>query len=61
LNIKYRKGEEKEFVHTLNSTAVATGRALRAIIENYQHEDGSIKVPAVLQKYIGKKVIGKKD
>ena len=61
LNIKYRKGEEKEFVHTLNSTAVATGRALRAIIENYQQKDGSIKVPAVLQKYIGKKVIGKKE
>ncbi len=60
LNIKYRKGEEKEHVHTLNSTAIATGRALRAIIENYQQKDGSVKVPAVLQKYIGKKVIGKK-
>ena len=60
LNIKYRKGEEKEYVHTLNSTAIATGRALRAIIENYQQKDGSIKVPAVLQKYVGKKVIGKK-
>ena len=60
LNIKYRKGEEKEFVHTLNSTAVATGRAIRAIVENYQQKDGSIKIPAVLQKYMGKKVIGKK-
>jgi len=60
LNLKYRKGEEKEFAHTLNSTAVATGRALRAIIENYQQEDGTIKVPAVLQKYIRKKVIGKR-
>ena len=61
LNIKYRKGEEKEYVHTLNSTAVATSRALRAIIENYQQKDGSIKVPSVLQKYMGKKVIGKKE
>jgi len=61
LNIKYRKGEEKEFMHTLNSTAVATSRALRAIVENYQQKDGSIKVPVVLQKYIGKKVIGKKE
>ncbi|MBI4452901.1 serine--tRNA ligase [Candidatus Woesearchaeota archaeon] len=60
LNIKYRKGEEKEYVHTLNSTAVATSRALRAIIENYQQKDGTIKVPTVLQKYFGKKVIGKK-
>ncbi len=59
LNVKYRKGEEKEFVHTLNSTAVATGRAIRAIVENYQQKDGSIKVPTVLQKYMGKKVIGK--
>ena len=58
LNIKYRKGEEKEFMHTLNSTAIATSRALRAIVENFQQKDGSIKVPAVLQKYMGKKVIG---
>jgi len=61
LNIKYRKGEEKEFIHTINSTAVATSRALRAIIENYQQKDGTIKVPTALQKYIGKKVIGKKE
>ena len=60
LNIKYRKGEEKEYLHTLNSTAIATCRALRAIIENYQQKDGSIKVPTVLQKFMGKKVIGKK-
>jgi len=60
LNIKYRKGEEKEYIHTLNSTAVATSRTIRAIIENYQQKDGSIKVPTVLQKYMGKKVIGKK-
>ncbi|MBS3114725.1 serine--tRNA ligase [Candidatus Woesearchaeota archaeon] len=61
LNVKYRKGEEKEYVHTLNSTAIATSRAIRAIVENYQQKDGSIKVPAVLQKYMGKKVIGKRE
>ncbi len=61
LNIKYRKGNEKEYVHTLNSTAIATSRAIRAIAENYQQKDGSIKVPAVLQKYMGKKIIGKKE
>lgn len=59
LNIKYRKGEEKECIHTLNSTAIATSRAIRAIVENYQQKDGTIKVPQVLQKYMGKKVIGK--
>ncbi len=60
LNIKYKKQENKEYIHTLNSTAVATGRALRAIIENYQQKDGTIKVPTVLQPYTnGIKVIGK--
>ena len=57
LNTKYWKKGKKEYVHTLNSTAVAD-RALRAIIENYQQKDGSIKVPSVLVKYMnGKKVI----
>ncbi len=53
LNIKYKKGEEKEYVHTLNSTAIATSRALVAIIENYQEKDGSIGVPKVLIPYMG--------
>ncbi len=66
LNIKYKKkggGEkdEKEYVHTLNSTAVATSRALRAIVENYQNKDGSITVPTALVPYMkGVKVIGKR-
>ena len=45
------------FVHTLNGTAVATGRALIAVMENYQQEDGSIVVPDVLIPYVGKSVI----
>ncbi|MFH1972354.1 MAG: serine--tRNA ligase [archaeon] len=58
LGIKLRnKNGEKELVHTLNNTAVATSRALVAIIENYQQEDGSIKVPKVLVPYFGKKII----
>lgn len=57
-NIKYRaKGGETKFVHTLNNTAIATPRILIAIWENYQQKDGSIRVPKVLQKYLGRKVI----
>ncbi|RLA07669.1 MAG: serine--tRNA ligase [Gammaproteobacteria bacterium] len=40
-----------EYVHTLNGSALAVGRTLAAIIENYQQQDGSIKIPKVLQKY----------
>ncbi len=54
LGIKIRKGADKEYAHTLNSTAIATGRTLRAIIENYQQKDGSIKVPLVLQPYMNR-------
>ncbi len=61
LNIRYSRGNEREYVHTLNSTAIATTRTIRAIAENYQNKDGTINVPKVLQKYIGKKVIGKKE
>src|SRR3989338_145936 len=48
-----------KFVHTLNNTAIATSRALVAILENYQNKDGSITVPKALVKYMnGKKKIG---
>jgi seryl-tRNA synthetase len=56
LNIKYREKEgepPKGFVHTLNSTALATGRTMVAILENYQQEDGSVVIPEVLRKYMG--------
>lgn len=56
LNVKYREKEgepPKGFVHTLNSTALATGRTIVAILENYQQEDGSVIVPKVLRKYMG--------
>lgn len=56
LGIKYREKEgaaPKSFVHTLNSTAVATGRTIVAILENNQNEDGTINIPEVLKKYMG--------
>jgi seryl-tRNA synthetase len=56
LGIRYREKEgaaPKGFLHTLNSTAVATGRTIVAIMENYQEEDGSITIPKVLRKYMG--------
>jgi len=56
LNIKYQDGNEKKYVNILNGTAFST-RPIIAILENYQKEDGSIKVPEVLQKYMGKSVI----
>lgn len=58
LNIRYRDSEGKlRFVHSLNNTAVATPRIIACILENYQQADGSIKVPKVLQKYVGKEFI----
>lgn len=59
-NIRFRsaKGEKPSFVHTLNGSGLAAGRALVAVYENYQQEDGTIKVPEVLVPYMdGKKVI----
>ncbi|OHA04545.1 MAG: serine--tRNA ligase [Candidatus Sungbacteria bacterium RIFCSPLOWO2_01_FULL_47_10] len=54
LNIKMRKKDgTTQFVHMLNGTAFAVGRMIIAIIENYQQEDGSVRIPDVLQKYIG--------
>lgn len=60
LNIRYRdsKGEVK-YAFTLNNTAVASPRILIAILENYQQADGSVKVPEILQKYVGSEVIKK--
>lgn len=61
-NIRYRDkpGEPAKFVHTINSTLVATERALVAILENYQRGDGSISVPAALVPYVGFEKIGPK-
>jgi len=54
VNIKYRRSDDQkiEFVHMLNATAFSQ-RPILAIIENYQQKDGSVRVPEVLQKYMG--------
>ncbi len=53
-NIRFRpKGGKPQFVHTLNGSGLAVGRTVIAILENYQQEDGSVKIPKVLQKYMG--------
>ncbi|MFQ5553106.1 MAG: serine--tRNA ligase [Thermoplasmata archaeon] len=59
LNVKVgKRGGAKRLVHTLNSTAVATSRALVAILEHYQNEDGTVSVPTVLQPYLdGRKAL----
>ena len=61
LDIRYRTADGKvQYAYTLNNTAVASPRILIAILENYQQEDGSVKVPEILQKYVGSEVIKKK-
>lgn len=60
LSIKYQDGPPaggKKFVNILNGTAFAVGRTIVAILENYQQEDGSVEIPEVLRKYVGKDVI----
>ena len=55
LGIRYREKEgaaPKGFIHTLNSTAIATGRTIVAILENNQQENGTINIPTVLRKYM---------
>ncbi len=64
LNIKFvDEKNERRFVHTLNNTAIATSRAIVAIMENNQNKDGSINIPKVLQKYMGgkKKIVSRKN
>jgi len=58
LNIKFKNEQgNNEYVHTLNGTAVVLSRFPLAIVEQYQQKDGSIKVPEVLVKYLGKNFI----
>lgn len=57
LNIKYRNGDKNEYLHSLNGTVLALGRAMIAIYENFQNEDGSVNIPGALQKWMGKEKI----
>lgn len=59
-NTRYKNKDGKmQYAHSLNCTAIPTPRILVSLVENFQQEDGSIKVPEVLQKYLGKDVISK--
>jgi len=59
LKIRFRDktNEDTQYIHTLNSTLVATERTMVAIMENFQTKDGHIAIPKVLQKYMDKKII----
>ena len=60
MNVRYRPaaGEKPVFVHTLNGSALALPRIMAALLEQYQQEDGSIRVPDVLHRYTGFDQIG---
>ncbi len=54
LQARFKNAQGKnEFVHTLNGSGLAVGRTLVAVLENYQHADGTVEIPAVLQPYMG--------
>ena len=54
LQARFKNAQGKnELVHTLNGSGLAVGRALVAVLENYQNADGSVRVPNVLQPYMG--------
>ncbi len=54
LQARFKNAQGKnELVHTLNGSGLAVGRALVAVLENYQNADGSIRIPTVLQPYMG--------
>ncbi|HUC94538.1 MAG TPA: serine--tRNA ligase [Candidatus Saccharimonadales bacterium] len=58
LNIKFRrKSGETEYIHMLNGTAIVMSRVPLAILENFQQKDGSVKIPEVLRKWMGKDII----
>lgn len=57
LNMKYFAGQEKKYLQVLNGTVFSMNRPIIAILENYQQKDGSVEIPEILQKYIGKKII----
>jgi seryl-tRNA synthetase len=53
LNIKYNDGETKKYVNILNGTGISMARAIIAVLETYQQEDGTVIIPEVLRKYTG--------
>lgn len=61
LNTRYRTADGTAIAHTVNGTAFAIGRTLVALLENFQEADGSVRIPAVLQKYMGKEKLTPKN
>jgi seryl-tRNA synthetase len=51
-NIRFKRDKKNEFVHTLNGSGLAVGRTLVAILENYQQEDGSVRIPEALRPWM---------
>lgn len=58
-NIRFKETGKKgtQFAHTLNGSGLAIGRTMAAILENYQQPDGTVKIPEVLQPYLGREVL----
>ncbi len=58
-NIRFKIAGQKgtQFVHTLNGSGLAVGRTMAAILENYQQPDGTVRIPEVLQPYLGREVL----
>ncbi|MEA3244306.1 MAG: aminoacyl--tRNA ligase-related protein, partial [Pseudomonadota bacterium] len=63
MQARYRNPEtgKPELVHTVNGSGLAVGRTLVAVMENYQQADGSIRIPEVLQPYLGGQTAITKD
>jgi len=57
IRFRDRTNDQPEYLHTMNSTLVATSRTLVSILENFQTKDGHVVVPKILQKYVGKATI----
>jgi seryl-tRNA synthetase len=58
-DLRFRETGKKgtQFIHTLNGSGLAVGRTMAAIIENYQQPDGTIRIPQVLQPYLGREIL----
>jgi seryl-tRNA synthetase len=58
-NIRFKEAGQKgtQFVHTLNGSGLAVGRTMAAVLENYQTDNGQVRVPEVLQRYLGREIL----
>jgi seryl-tRNA synthetase len=58
-DIRFKEAGKKgtQFLHTLNGSGLAVGRTMAALLENYQQADGQVKIPTVLQSYLGREIL----